>query len=130
MSRGYLLDTCTFLWMLGRDELLSVEARRIVTEAGSKLLLSAASSWEIALKVRLGKLELGEVPASYVPSRMEQQGIDGLAVEHVHALATHELPQHHRDPFDRLLIAQARYEDLVLLTPDPAFSMYDVRVSW
>ena len=130
MSRGYLLDTCTFLWMLGRDELLGVDARRIVASPASKLVLSAASSWEIALKVRLGKLDLGEPPGTYVPSRMEQQSIEPLPVEHAHALATHELPPLHRDPFDRLLVAQARYEDLVLVSPDPALAPYGVPVVW
>lgn len=70
------------------------------------LLLSAASSWEIALKHRLGKLPLPDAPDRYVPDRMRRSGTTGLAVEHAHALAVVALPDHHRDPFDRMLIAQ------------------------
>ena len=126
----YLLDTCTFLWMLAREELLGAQARRIVVDPTSDLLLSAASAWEIAIKVGLGKLDLGEPAASYVPARMESQGIEALAVVHAHALATGELPPHHRDPFDRLLVAQARLDKLVIVSPDPAFAPYDVAVVW
>jgi PIN domain nuclease of toxin-antitoxin system len=131
-ARGdrYLLDTCTFLWMLAKDELLGPEARRIVSDPQRCLFLSAASAWEIALKARLGKLDLGEPPASYVLARMDSHGVDPLAITHAHALATGELPPHHRDPFDRLLVAQAQQAGLVLVSPDPAFAPYAVRVVW
>ena len=91
-----------------------------------ELLLSAASSWEIAVKYALGKLPLPEPPAVYVPRRMRTSGVVGLPVEHVHALHVATLPPHHRDPFDRLLVAQAQVEAIPLLTADPRLAEYDV----
>ena len=78
------------------------------------MFLSAVSSWEIAIKSAVGKLRLPEPPESYVPRRMAQQGLRPLTVSHPHALAVSALPSHHRDPFDRLLIAQAKLEDMTL----------------
>jgi PIN domain nuclease of toxin-antitoxin system len=94
------------------------------------LLLSAASSWEIAIKYALKKLELPEPPARYVPSALRRGGVTPLPVEHAHALQVSELPPHHRDPFDRLLIAQAQLEGATLVTADPRFLLYDVDVLW
>ncbi|MHB8452453.1 MAG: type II toxin-antitoxin system VapC family toxin, partial [Mycobacteriales bacterium] len=87
---------------------------------------SAASCWEIAIKYGLGKLPLPVPPAEYVVTRLRGSGITSLAIEHRHALAVAELPRHHRDPFDRLLVAQARQEGFLLVTADPAFEPYDV----
>ncbi len=92
------------------------------------LLLSAASSWELALKTSTGRLRLPEPVEVYVPSRMGAIGITGLAVEHHHALAVSALPMHHRDPFDRLLIAQAVRLGVPILTADAAFDAYDVEI--
>jgi PIN domain nuclease of toxin-antitoxin system len=125
-----LLDTCAFLWMLGEDARLGPRSRALVLDPGNRLYLSAASSWEIAIKVGLGKLDLPEPPATLVPAQMVRNGIEPLAVEHIHALTTAGLPLHHRDPFDRLLVAQAQLEGLPLLTPDPAFAPYGVETIW
>jgi PIN domain nuclease of toxin-antitoxin system len=89
-------------------------------------LLSAASGWEIAIKYRLGKLALPEPPRSYVPDRMRRSGTTSLAVEHDHVLRVAELPDHHRDPFDRLLVAQAQALDIPIVTADQQISAYDV----
>lgn len=126
----YLLDTCAFLWMLSDEEKLGVRAREAILDPASELTLSAASSWEIAIKVALRKLTLADPADTLVPSQMARNGIRGLAVEHVHALRTTRLPPHHRDPFDRLLVAQAQMERMVLLTPDKAFAAYDVTTQW
>ena len=88
--------------------------------------LSAASAWEIAIKHALGKLPLPEPPPIYVPERMRLSRFEGLAVTHTHALAVASLPPHHRDPFDRILVAQARVEGLALVTADAALEPYDV----
>ncbi|OIN82708.1 twitching motility protein PilT [Mycobacterium malmoense] len=104
------------------------EAREIVQDARNSVLLSAASAWEIAIKYRLGKLPLPEAPASYLPDRMRRSGTSPLPVDHAHALRTAELPDHHRDPFDRLLIAQAQLLDLTIMTADEQLSAYDVAV--
>ncbi len=92
------------------------------------LLLSAASSWEIAIKYAIGKLPLPQPPSVYVPTRMETSGTTGLPIQHSHSLRVAELPRHHRDPFDRLLIAQAQVERLTIVTADRQLERYDVDI--
>jgi PIN domain nuclease of toxin-antitoxin system len=121
-----LLDTHVFLWLLTEPERLG-EHLRTVENPANGMLLSAASSWEIAIKVRLGRLELPDDPTRYVPDRMRAIGAEPLAVEHAHALEVAALPPLHRDPFDRLLVAQARHLGLTILTADAAVARYDVR---
>jgi PIN domain nuclease of toxin-antitoxin system len=123
-----LLDTHCFLWMQASPEKLSESARSIVEDLGNELVLSAASSWEIAVKFALGKLPLPMPPDEYVPARMASSGALGLPVEHVHALQVARLPHHHRDPFDRLLVAQAMVEGMPILTADPQLGAYDVEI--
>lgn len=107
-------------------ERFSARARRLVEAQENVLYLSAASAWEIAIKHALGKLRLPEPPVTYVPSRMAALAVQPLAIEPEHALRVAALPPHHRDPFDRLLIAQAQADDLSVLTADPLFDAYDV----
>jgi PIN domain nuclease of toxin-antitoxin system len=123
-----LLDTHAFLWWLAGDERLSDEGRRRLRSMDTVPVLSAASSWEIVIKHRLGKLELPEDPESFVTSRMAREGISGLPIEHAHALAVADLPMHHKDPFDRILIAQAIVEGIPILTADSAFMEYDAEL--
>jgi PIN domain nuclease of toxin-antitoxin system len=125
-----LLDTCTFLWMMAEDERLGSTARRNIVDPANDLILSAASSWEISIKFALGRLRLPQPPEAYVPSRMERSGISGLSIEHDHVLATAGLPAHHRDPFDRLLVAQCQIEGIAIITPDPTFALYAVTTIW
>ena len=121
-----LLDTHIFLWWLAGDERFSMECRQLLSASATLPLLSAVSSWEIAIKHGLGKLQLPEPPESFVVSRMARERIAGLPIEHAHALAVASLPVHHRDPFDRMLIAQAKVEGIPIMTADSAFSAYDV----
>ena len=107
---------------------LSKPALAIVEDVDNELLLSAASSWEIAVKFALGKLALPLPPDEYVPARMASTGTLGLPVEHVHALQVSRLPLHHRDPFDRLLVAQAMVEGLPILTADPQLGAYEIEI--
>ncbi len=123
-----LLDTHCWIWWLAEPERLSASALDLIRDAGNTILLSAASSWEIAVKYAIGKLPLPEAPEEFVPKRLARDSITGLAVEHVHALRVATLPLHHRDPFDRLLVAQSQVEEAPLLTADPAFAAYDVEV--
>ncbi len=95
-------------------------------DLGNQLLFSAASSWEIAIKVQVGRLELPDDPKRYVPDRMRAIGVEPLAVEHNHALAVGQLPHLHRDPFDRLLVAQARDLRLCIVTADARIARYEV----
>jgi PIN domain nuclease of toxin-antitoxin system len=123
-----LLDTHCWLWMLVAPEKFSPAALELLSNTEHDLLLSAASSWEIAIKYALGKLPLPEPPSEYVPDRMRKSGVTGLPVEHRHALAVSTLPPHHRDPFDRLLIAQAHVESLPILSADLQLTRYDVEI--
>lgn len=125
MSR-YLLDTHTWLWMLAEPHRLRDKIRDLLTETDNDILLSAASGWEIAIKYRLGKLALPEPPRRFMPDRMRRSGTTPLAVEHDHVLRVAELPDHHRDPFDRLLVAQAQTLDIPIITADRRLSAYDV----
>jgi PIN domain nuclease of toxin-antitoxin system len=122
----YLVDTHVWLWMQAEPDRLREETRAIVEDARHDLLFSAASAWEIAIKHRLGKLSLPEPPAAYVPDRIRRSGTTPLPVDHAHVLRTAELPDHHRDPFDRVLIAQAQLLGLTIITADGQFSSYDV----
>jgi PIN domain nuclease of toxin-antitoxin system len=124
----YLLDTHVWLWMLGDPQRIRPELEAELRDGRTRLLLSAASSWEIAIKWAAGRLTLPEPPAVYVPSRMRRTNVEALPVAHSHALQVATLAPHHRDPFDRLLVAQAQVEGVPLVTVDDAFARYDVEV--
>ena len=124
-----LLDTHVFLWLQSAPERLS-SALPLLADERTTLLLSAASSWEIAVKWGLGKLLLPEAPDIYVPDRMQRGAIDALPIVHSHALAVGKLPEHHRDPFDRILVAQAITEQIPLATADPALRVYAAELLW
>jgi PIN domain nuclease of toxin-antitoxin system len=115
-----LLDTHCWLWMQVSPSVFAPGAREILEDPRSELLLSSASVWEISIKWALGKLALPEAPATYVPRCLERQGVGALAIANAHVLRVSTLPvfPDHRDPFDRLLIAQADVEGLRLLTAD------------
>ncbi len=121
-----LLDTHVWLWLQTEPERLAPHALAVLEDERTDLYFSAASAWELTIKHALGKIELPEPPETYVPSRMQRHGIAGLPIEHAHALAVGRLPLLHRDPFDRLLIAQAMEEHLTVVTLDAAFDEYEV----
>jgi PIN domain nuclease of toxin-antitoxin system len=123
----YLLDTHVFLWLLAAPERIRPDLLERLRAGDTTLLLSSASSWEIAIKWAVGRLSLPRPPVDYVPSRMQRLGVVGLAVSHAHALRTSTLPPHHRDPFDRLLVAQAQADELIIVTVERAFDAYDVQ---
>jgi PIN domain nuclease of toxin-antitoxin system len=120
-----LLDTHVFLWLLSEPERLG-EDLRLVEDRRSELFLSAASSWEIAVKYELGRLVLPDPPSRYVPERIRLLGATGIAVEHAHALAVASLPPLHRDPFDRLLVAQSQALGIPIVTADPLVAQYKI----
>jgi PIN domain nuclease of toxin-antitoxin system len=123
-----LLDTQVWLWSLLDPERLGPRARDLLEDAETQLLLSAASSWEISIKYGLDRLPLPEPPAAFVLSRLARDSIEALPIEHRHVCAVADLPLHHRDPFDRLLVAVSQQEDLPLLTADRQFLAYDIAV--
>jgi PIN domain nuclease of toxin-antitoxin system len=126
----YLLDTNVWLWSLFEPERIARNAREVLADLSQEVFVSAATSWEVTIKAGLGKLTLPEQPATYVPRRMADQGLRALSVSHPHALAVFSLPNHHRDPFDRLLVAQATLEDMILVTGDPILKKYPVEILW
>ena len=117
---GLLIDTQIFIWAVIDSDRLRAKSRQIMLDA-AQIFVSAASIWEIAIKSKLGKLE-GD-PVEFVAA-IEQSGFHELAISAQHAAMVHELPLHHRDPFDRLLIAQSLCEPLRLLTADKNLSQY------
>jgi PIN domain nuclease of toxin-antitoxin system len=125
-----LLDTCTFLWIVGADAALSDRAREAFVDPESEVFLSAASAWEIAVKHRLGKLPLPAPPERFVPAQRAAHGIEPLPVDEEAALHVAKLPDLHRDPFDRMLVAQAIVGGLVVVTPDDPIRQYPVRTLW
>ena len=119
-----LLDTHTLIWWLTNDPTLSVEAKTAIAVADNLVFVSAASAWEIAIKKSLGKLEAPDDLAAQI----EEKRFTPLAININHALAVEQLPYHHQDPFDRILIAQAIWEQLTIITRDRKFDRYDVAI--
>lgn len=126
----YLLDTMVWLWSLGSTEKMGKEGLEIVSSGAADIYLSVASSWEVAIKTQLGKFQLPEEPVRYVPKRLTEQGIHPLAIRLDHSLKVCDLPLHHGDPFDRLIISQAIVENMTVLTADRSFAKYAVDVVW
>jgi PIN domain nuclease of toxin-antitoxin system len=123
-----LLDTQAFLWWIADDARLTKAARRAI--AANACLLSVASCWEMALKTSLGKLEMPRPLDRFIQEQLEINGFSLLPIALEHASAVENLPFHHRDPFDRLLAAQARLEELAVVSSDPTFTKYGVRRIW
>jgi PIN domain nuclease of toxin-antitoxin system len=123
-----LLDTQAFLWWVGDDPRLSSRARRAI--AATPCLLSVASCWEMAIKASLGKLEIPRPIERFLQEQIEVNGFSLLPASLEHVADVAELPFHHRDPFDRLLAAQARHEELAIVSSDPVFRKYGVKRVW
>ncbi len=124
-----LLDTQAFLWFLSGDRKLSAKARAALRQSSAELYLSSASVWEMAIKASLGRLELPKPLDQFMQVRLED-GFRPLPLDWRHAAAVQDLPLHHRDPFDRMLAAQAQVEGMTLVSADKAFQAYDVRLLW
>ena len=125
-----LLDTHTFLWWVLDVPRLSAESRAIIEDGANELLFSSASGYEIAIKARSGRLTLPDPAEAYIPDRLVTNGFTRLPIELGHALRAGSLPWIHRDPFDRMLVAQAQIEGLPILTADPAIARYDIETIW
>lgn len=128
MTGPYLLDTSTILWALAAPERLSPSAREIF-EAGNVLYLSVASYWEVIIKARKGQLAIGD-PAAWWQTASKGLGAEVLSIRANHVSVLQALPEYHRDPFDRILIAQAIADGLTLLTGDETIHRYPVPVHW
>ncbi len=125
-----LLDTHTFLWFISGHASLSSTAQSLIDDKSNQPLLSIASLWEMAIKVSIGKLSLRQPFETLVPQQMALNGIKLLDIKVPHITAVSKLPFHHRDPFDRLLIAQASVEGISLISVDNAFDAYTINRVW
>ena len=125
-----LLDTHTFLWWITENPQLSPRVREIVSNGDNLLFLSAVSGWEMAIKAKLGKLHLPENLEGFISEQLAVNAINTLPVQMSHALHVYSLPDLHRDPFDRMLVAQAQLEKLPILTIDPQIAQYLVETIW
>ena len=130
MTTRYLLDTHVFLWMAADPDKLSSKVRTLVAGKNSSLHMSAASGWEIALLRHLGRIQLPDDPQRFVPEAMQHLHVAPVAIGFTTAIAAAGLPMIHRDPFDRLIIAEAQKEKMVVLTKDAKFSEYGIPVIW
>ena len=125
-----LTDTHTFLWWALDDPGLSVFCRRIISDPANTIHISVASAWEISIKYQIGKLPLPEPPEIFLPTRIAAGGFRVLTATLEHVIAIRHLPLIHRDPFDRLIIAQAQIENLPILTTDDTIRQYAVTTLW
>jgi PIN domain nuclease of toxin-antitoxin system len=125
-----LLDTCTFLWLAGGGRPLSPAAQAAIEDPSNDVFLSAVSVWEICVKYRSGRLPLPEPPDRLIPTERDLRGVAPLPLDEEAAFHLLRLPPLHRDPFDRMLIAQAIAGSLAIATPDPLITQYPIRVIW
>ena len=130
MKMRYLLDTHTFLWMVAEPAKLSAKITEIVRAADNQLLLSAASGWEIALLWHLKRVELPDQPQRFIPEALQKLSVIPLPIGFDAAISAATLPLVHRDPFDRIIIAEALRENVPVLTKDRTFTEYGARTLW
>jgi PIN domain nuclease of toxin-antitoxin system len=125
-----LLDTHALLWFLAGERALSPRARLLVEDPDNTIFVSVASLWEIAIKVGLGKLDIGQPYTEFVHDQLNRTAFEVLGIETRHLISLSNLPLHHRDPFDRMLVAQAISEGLPIIGIDAAFDEYPVQRLW
>ena len=125
-----LLDTNAFLWLIAGDERITPRVAQLYLQRSNALFVSAASLWEIVIKLSLGKLELADDWLQSITRELAANGIQWLPIELHHCAALQHLPFHHRDPFDRMLVSQAIAEKLTLVSRDSRFADYDVELIW
>lgn len=125
-----LLDTHTFLWFVGDDPRLSATAKRLVEDPANRKFVSVASCWEIAIKVGLQKFGLGEPATTFIPRELAINGFDLLAIDLRHATFVEALTRHHKDPFDRLLVAQSTIEAMAIVSIDAQLDPYGITRIW
>jgi PIN domain nuclease of toxin-antitoxin system len=130
MNQRYLMDTHAWLWANLQPEWLSSTVSDLITHLDNEVIFSVISAWEIGIKYRLGKLQLPLAPIEYIPSRLSLNQVSVLPVKLEHVLRVSQLPVHHNDPFDRLLIATAQIEGLTVITVDEQIKRYDVETVW
>jgi PIN domain nuclease of toxin-antitoxin system len=126
----FLLDTHAFLWWILEEPQLSPTAGEIISNGQNELYVSAASGLEMAIKAKLGKLELPDNIESFILEQTAINNFKVLPIKMSHALHVYTLPFHHQDPFDRVLVAQARLDKMTIITVDKQIALYPVEVTW
>jgi PIN domain nuclease of toxin-antitoxin system len=126
----YLLDTVVWLWSLDAVERINATGREILESGEEEIYFSAATAWEVSIKAGLGKLKLPASPYTCVTAFTEKQSLRSLPITSLHAVKVYDLAPHHRDPFDRLIIAQAMVEEMTVLTADRDFEKYPIDIAW
>ncbi len=128
----FLLDTHTFLWLINQlySSKLSETVYRLFLNQENQFYLSIASVWEIAIKVNLGKLDIAQLIGPFILEQLQENEINLFDIRFQHAIKVAELPLHHRDPFDRIIIAQSLVEDIPLLSKDKVFDAYGIQRIW
>jgi PIN domain nuclease of toxin-antitoxin system len=125
-----LLDTHTFLWWILDDPRLSLRALELIGDDRNMLYWSAASSWEVSIKYVLGRLPLPETPEQFLPAELGRNRVESLPIVDAHVFRAGQLPRHHGDPFDRMLVAQSQVESLGIISNDQQLAYYNVEVHW
>jgi PIN domain nuclease of toxin-antitoxin system len=125
-----LLDTNAFLWSVSEPGRLTRQARQIIEDAGNQIVMSHVSAWEIVIKFNLGKLKLPERPSKFIPQQLAIASMTMLSIDLRHIFKSTDLPLLHKDPFDRLLVAQALVEGIPIISSDAMLQRYDVDVIW
>jgi PIN domain nuclease of toxin-antitoxin system len=125
-----LLDTCTFLWLILDSEELTEKVKDLFADSDNEVFLSVVSTWEIAVKYAIGRLDLPEEPRFYIPEQRERHRVRSLPLDEPASLQVSTLPKIHSDPFDRMLISQAMIHGLTILSPDDMMKKYPVRIAW
>lgn len=128
MDEKYLIDTQCWLYWHINPEKLSTEQYQILEDSDNEIYFSTVSSWEIMIKHKLKKIKLPSLPFRYIPARIKKDHLEVLPFSLENSLRIENLPNHHSDPFDRFLITQAQTEDLIILTDEPIFELYDVKL--
>lgn len=130
MNNLYILDTHALLWFLSGDERISPNSRKVISDPKSRCFISIASLWEMAIKIKIGKLVLS-FDLKELATYLSGNNIEVLPIAFAHILETLDLEDHHRDPFDRIIIAQARFERLTIISKDENFSKYaQIKLVW
>jgi PIN domain nuclease of toxin-antitoxin system len=126
----YLLDTHAFLWFVSADDKLSSKARSIIKNSNNEVYFSAASAWEMSIKVRLGRLTIEEELEPFIIKQLSENNFSTLSITIFHSIYTSKLPDIHKDPFDRMIIAQSQVEDMPLISKDKNIEKYKIPVVW
>ena len=128
--KKFLLDTHVFIWWIQNDKQLSKKAKTIISDSTNKIYISSASIWEMAIKSKLGKLEIQNFSENFLKKQIFDNSFSFLPISLQHSFQIYELETFHKDPFDHMLIVQAKIESCAIITKDKLFKQYDIDIRW